>query len=76
MPVPQLIRNTDYTIVGIYHDEDPAAYPVFVSLEKCRELRGNDLLNGYVWIENADTFTKDVTTFYPWYGDIINIEMN
>ena len=25
---------------------------------------------------NADTFTKDVTTFYPWYGDIINIEMN
>ena len=25
---------------------------------------------------NADTFTKDVTTFYSWYGDIINIEMN
>ncbi len=52
----------NYTIVGIYHDEDPAAYPVFVSLEKCRELRGNDLLNGYVWIENADTFTKDEAT--------------
>ncbi len=52
----------NYTIVGIYHDEDPAAYPVFVSLEKCRELRGNDLLNGYVWIENADTFTKDEVT--------------
>ena len=52
----------NYTIVGIYHDEDSAAYPVFVSLEKCRELRGNDLLNGYVWIENADTFTKDEAT--------------
>lgn len=26
---------------------------------KCQELRGNDLLNGYVWLENADTFTKD-----------------
>lgn len=52
----------NYTIVGIYHDEDPAAYPVFVSLEKCRELRGNDLLSGYVWIENADTFTKDEAT--------------
>ena len=52
----------NYTIVGIYHDEDPAAYPVFVSLEKCRELRGNDLLNGYVWIENADTFAKDEAT--------------
>ena len=25
---------------------------------------------------NADTFTKDVTTFYSWYNDITNIEMN
>ena len=25
---------------------------------------------------NADTFTKDVTTFYYWYKDIENIEMN
>ncbi|MFR8312064.1 MAG: hypothetical protein ACLVBP_06675 [Ruminococcus sp.] len=25
---------------------------------------------------NADTFTKDVTTFYLWYKDIENIEMN
>ena len=38
------------------------AYPVFVSLEKCRELRGNNLLNGYVWLENADTLTKDEAT--------------
>lgn len=48
-----------YTIVGIYHDQDASAYPVFVSFAKCQELRGNDLLNGYVWLENADTFTKD-----------------
>ncbi len=25
---------------------------------------------------NADTFTKDVTTFYNWYAEIENIEMN
>ena len=25
---------------------------------------------------NADTFTKDVSTFYYWYKDIENIEMN
>ena len=25
---------------------------------------------------NADTFTKDVTTFYNWYADIKDIEMN
>lgn len=25
---------------------------------------------------NSDTFTKDVTTFYNWYEDIENIEMN
>ena len=48
----------NYTIVGIYHDKTSTAYPVFVSLEKCRELRGNNLLNGYVWLENADTLTK------------------
>ena len=52
----------NYTIVGIYHDKTSTAYPVFVSLEKCRELRGNDLLNGYVWLENADTLTKDEAT--------------
>ena len=48
----------EYTIVGIYHDENTSAYPVFVSYEKCRELRGNDLLNGYVWLDNADSLTK------------------
>ena len=52
----------NYTIVGIYHDKTSTAYPVFVSLEKCRELRGNNLLNGYVWLENADTLTKDEAT--------------
>ena len=52
----------NYTIVGIYHDKTSTAYPVFVSLEKCRELRGNDLLNGYVWLENADTLIKDEAT--------------
>lgn len=52
----------DYTIVGIYHDENATAYPVFISYEKCRELRGNDLLNGYVWLDNADSFTKDEAT--------------
>ena len=25
---------------------------------------------------NADTFTPDVTTYYNWYGDIENMEMN
>ena len=50
----------NYTIVGIYHDKTSTAYPVFVSLEKCRELRGNNLLNGYVWLENADTLTKEL----------------
>lgn len=52
----------EYTIVGIYHDENTSAYPVFVSYEKCRELRGNNLLNGYVWLDNADTLTKDEAT--------------
>lgn len=52
----------NYTIVGIYHDKTSTAYPVFVSLEKCRELRGNNLLNGYVWLENADTLIKDEAT--------------
>mgnify|MGYP001424486381 FL=1 len=52
----------NYTIVGISHDKTSTAYPVFVSLEKCRELRGNNLLNGYVWLENADTLTKDEAT--------------
>lgn len=51
-----------YTIVGIYHDENASAYPVFVSYEKCRELRGNDLLNGYVWLDSANTLTKDEAT--------------
>ena len=52
----------EYTIVGIYHDENASAYPVFVSYEKCRELRGNDRLNGYVWLNSADTLTKDEAT--------------
>jgi len=52
----------EYTVVGIYHDKSTSNYPVFVSLDKCRQLRGNDLLNAYVWLENADTFTKDEAT--------------
>ena len=28
----------------------------------CREFRGNNLLNGYVWLEIADTLTKDEAT--------------
>ena len=52
----------EYTVVGIYHDKNTSNYPVFVSLDKCRQLRGNDLLNAYVWLENADTFTKDEAT--------------
>ncbi|HIT89676.1 MAG TPA: ABC transporter permease [Candidatus Merdenecus merdavium] len=62
--IPLNIDGTlkDYTIVGIFHDENTSAYPVFVSFSKFQELKGNDLLNGYVWIENADTFTKDEAT--------------
>ena len=25
---------------------------------------------------NADTFTPDVTTYYNWYADVENMEMN
>ena len=52
----------DYTIVGIYHDKNDSTFPVFVSFTKCQELRGNNLLNGYVWLKNADTLTKDEAT--------------
>lgn len=52
----------EYTIVGICHDENTTVYPVFVSYEKCCELRGNDLLNGYVWLDNADALTKEEAT--------------
>ena len=52
----------EYTIVGIYHDKNVSAYPVFVSFTKCQELRENNLLNGYVWLDDADTFTKDEAT--------------
>lgn len=52
----------EYTIVGLYHDKNASAYPIFVSYEKCRELRRDNLLNGYVWLENADALTKDDAT--------------
>lgn len=54
-------REAEYTITGIFHDTDENAvnYPVFVSLAKCIELRGTDLLNAYVWLEDAENLTKD-----------------
>lgn len=54
----------EYTIVGIYHDnaKQVSNYPIFVSYEKCRELRNNDLLNAYVWLEDADMLSKEEAT--------------
>lgn len=54
-------REAEYTITGIFHDTDENAvnYPVFVSLAKCMELRSTDLLNAYVWLEDAENLTKD-----------------
>lgn len=55
-------RTEEFIVVGILLDENTTTFPIFVSKSKCQELRGNDLLNGYVWLENADTLSKDEAT--------------
>lgn len=57
-------EEKEYTIVGIYHDKAKqiSNYPIFVSYEKCRELRNSDLLNAYVWLEDADMLSKEEAT--------------
>lgn len=57
-------KETEYVITGIFHDtnEDATNCPVFVSLTKCIELRSTALLNAYVWLEDADSLTKDEAT--------------
>ena len=57
-------EEREYTIVGIYHDKAKqiSNYPIFVSYEKCRELRNSDLLNAYVWLEDADILSKEEAT--------------
>ena len=57
-------EEKEYTIVGIYNDKAKqiSNYPIFVSYEKCRELRNSDLLNAYVWLEDADMLSKEEAT--------------